>query len=306
MKRTKLFFTAAVLTAVALVAAACGGGASPDGAQTFKCGSQGYAEVEIVCEMAKAMIEAHTDHRVEHVTNLGSALAVHEATLSGDLDMNSSFTGTHFLGTFEMELTDEWRDPDKVWQFVHDEMLEQFDMKMSEPFGYNNVYALIVHEDTAEELGLENASDVAPYAADWVLGTDDTFQEYPGQGYDEWTDVYGFEFKDAVAMAYGLLFRAAASGDVDVSMGYSTDGRIPALGLKVLEDDKNFNPPYYGVLIMRNEMLEQYPEVADAIAPLAWTTDTATMSQLNQRVDVDEEEPRDVARSYLTELGLLD
>lgn len=304
VKRRRLGLPLAVAVSLLLAACGTGGGTTPQ-AQTFKCGSQGFSEPEILCEMAKALIEARTPHKVEHVAGLGSSLATHQATVSGDLHMNVTYTGTHFLGTLKMSMSDEWRDPDKVWQYVHDQLLERYGLWVFRPFGFNNVYAVVLKRDVAERHGLKRVSDLAPLAPQWVLGTDQTFPEYPGQGYREFTQVYGFRFKDIKPMDYDLLYVATAHGEVDAAVGYSTDGRIPALDLVVLEDDKQFNPPYHGVLVLRNDVKEKYPEVYEALRPLEGLIDTETMARLNAAVVVDRREPAEVAREFLREKGLL-
>lgn len=306
----KKLVTVLVLVLVATLSlTGCGGsgGAAEAGEKgtTLHIGSQGYAEVEIQAELAKALIEAKTNHKVEHVQNLGSAMATLQATTTGDLDMHISFSGTHFLGTFEQKLTPEWRDPDKVWQYVHDRLLEEYGLYVFEPYGYNNVYAVAVPRATAEKLNLKTVSDIAPYAKDMVLGTDQTFQDYPGQGYKEFCETYGFEFKEAIPMDFGLMYRALGTGEVDAGVVYTTDGRNIAGDLVILEDNKQFNPPYYGMLVARADVLEQYPEVKEAVEPLCGLIDTETMTQLNARVDVEEQEPSQVARDFLEEKGLL-
>ncbi len=305
MKR--LIAITALTLVIAVLVAGCGGSnEAPTGdGTTLRVGSQGYAEVEIQGEIVKALVEAKTNHKVEHVQNLGSAMSMLQATMTGDLDMHISFTGTHFLGTFEQKLTPEWRDPDKVWQYVHDRMLEEHNLYTFPAYGYNNVYAVAVPRATAEKLELRTVSDLKPHAADLVLGTDQTFQDYPGQGYKEFCQAYGFEFKEAIPMDFGLMYRALETGEVDAGVVYSTDGRNIAGDLVILEDDKEFNPPYYGMLIARADTLEKYPEVKDALEQLGGLMDTETMKKLNARVDVGEEEPSAVARDFLTEKGLL-
>ncbi|MGI6128918.1 MAG: glycine betaine ABC transporter substrate-binding protein [bacterium] len=297
-----------LLLAVVLLVTGCGGSSDvpqKSSGTIFRVGSQGYAEVEIQAEIAKAIIEAKTDHKVEHVQNLGSAMATLQATTTGDLDMHISFSGTHFLGTFEQELTPEWRDPDKVWQYVHDRLLEEYELYAFEPYGYNNVYGLAVPRATAEELNLKTTSDIVPYAADMVLATDQTFQDYPGQGYKEFCETYGFQFKEAIPMDFGLMYRALGTGEVEAAVVYTTDGRNIAGDLVILEDDQHFNPPYYGMLVSRSDILEQYPEVKEALSLLSGLIDTETMMELNARVDVDEEEPSTVAQDFLKEKGLI-
>lgn len=317
MKKKRCLMLLAFLTVLTLVATGCaGGGPAPKAApgagsekpgdgSTLRVGSQGYAEVEIQGEIAKALIEARTNHKVEHVKNMGSSMALQQAISSGDLDMGISFTGTLFLGLLEQKLTPEWRDPQKVWQYVHDHMLAKYKIYTFPAYGYNNVYAIAVPKATADKLHLKKVSDLKPYAKDLLLATDTTWQDYPGQGYKEFQELYGFRFKKAIPMDFGLMYRAVKSGEVDVVCTYSTDGRNISHNLVILEDDKGFNPPYYGMLIARNDVLEKYPEVKEALQPLGGLMDTETMTKLNARVDVEEEEPAKVARDYLKEKGLL-
>ncbi|GFN22055.1 MAG: glycine/betaine ABC transporter substrate-binding protein [Thermoanaerobacteraceae bacterium] len=296
----------------ALTACGAGGTGKGDGGNgagesaTFKIGTQGYAEVEILGEMVKALIEAHTPHKVEHVSNLGTALAGHEATVRGDLHMNTSFTGTLFLGLLGQELTDEWRDPDKVYQYVRDAMREKYNLHVFAPYGYNNTYAIAVPRKWAEEHGVTKISDLAPYAAEMTLAVDHSWKTYPGQGYKEFTELYGFEFKSVPEMDFGLMYRSIEKGEVDAICAYSTDGQLVAQDLLVLEDDKGFNPPYNGILIARQDMLDRYPEVKEVLSKLEGLIDTEQMQQLNKRVVVDQEMPAAVAQAFLKEKGLIE
>ncbi|KKM09033.1 hypothetical protein SY88_21105 [Clostridiales bacterium PH28_bin88] len=273
---------------------------------TFKIGTQGYTEVEILGEMVKALIEAQTPHKVDHVSNLGTSMASHEATVKGDLHMNTSFTGTLFLGLLDQTLTDEWRDPDKVYQYVKDKMLEKYNLYSFAPYGYNNTYAIAVPRKWAEENKVAKISDLKPLAGKMTLAVDHSWKTYPGQGYKEFTELYGFEFKKVPEMDFGLMYRSIAKGEVDAINAYSTDGQLVAQDLLVLEDDKGFNPPYSGILIARNDMLEKYPEVKQVLEKLEGMIDTEQMQQLNKRVAVDEELPAAVAKSFLKEKGLID
>ncbi|MCR3922411.1 MAG: hypothetical protein NUK65_07845, partial [Firmicutes bacterium] len=123
-KKSNLLIVLTISLVLALALVGCNGGNGNDETEgvTFKIGSAGYAEVEITGELAKAIIEEKTAHTVEHVKNMGLALS-HEAVIGGDLDMYTSFTGTLFLGLMEQTLTDEYRDPEKVYQYVSDNYL---------------------------------------------------------------------------------------------------------------------------------------------------------------------------------------
>jgi len=118
---------------------------------------------------------------------------------------------------------------------------------------------------------------------------------------------YGFEFGDdnIQTMEVGLSYSALDEEEVDVAMGFATDGRIPAFDLVILEDDKNFFPVYNPAPTINNEILEAYPELEEIINQLPPLLDEEKLPQLNQEVDIEEREPVDVAREFLEENELL-
>jgi osmoprotectant transport system substrate-binding protein len=302
----KRFVVFTIVAAVSLLLlSGCGGNKESTEGAVLKIGSQGYAEVEILGELAKALIEENTPHKVEHITSLGSAIAGHEATVRGDLDMNTSFTGTLFLGLLQQELTDEWRDSDKVFQYVHEKMLEKYGLYAVPPYGYNNTYAVAVPRAWAEQHNVTKQSDLKPFAKDMVLAVDQSWKNYPGQGYKEYTELYGFEFKATPEMDFGIMYMAIDKGEVDAINCYSTDGQLIAQDLLVLEDDLGFNPPYNGILVVRNETLENYPELREVLSVLEGLIDTEQMQMLNKGVSVDEKNPSEVAREFLKQQGLI-
>lgn len=273
---------------------------------TFKFGSQGYPEVEIIGEMVTALIEAKTPHKVQHIKNLGSSLAAHEAVRRGDVDMSSNFTGTLFMGTFEQDLTDEYRDPDKVYDYVQKAMLEKFNLHVVANYGYNNTYAISVPRAWAEERNITKQSELGPYADQMITAVRSSWKTYPNQGYPEYTELYGFSFKETPEMEFGIMYKAINSGDVDAICSYSTDGQLAAQNLLVLEDDKGFNPPFNGILVVNDKVFNDYPELAPIYEELHGLLDTEQMQVLNKMVAVDEKEPADVAREFLRDKGLIE
>ena len=103
----------------------------------------------------------------------------------------------------------------------------------------------------------------------------------------------------------GLMYKAIAGGDVDLICGFATDGRIPAFNLVMLEDDKQFFPPYYAAPVVRSDTLNKYPELKGILNKLAGKIDNKTMAQLNYEVDEKGRQASDVAREFLQKSGLL-
>jgi osmoprotectant transport system substrate-binding protein len=112
-------------------------------------------------------------------------------------------------------------------------------------------------------------------------------------------EAYGFQFDEVYGMAVGLTHEALRAGDVDAAKGFATDGKIKELALINLVDDRGFFPVYYPAPVIREEILEQYPEVAAVMAKVARRLDTDTMLYLNYLVDIEMDEPAAVARDWL-------
>jgi osmoprotectant transport system substrate-binding protein len=115
-------------------------------------------------------------------------------------------------------------------------------------------------------------------------------------------EAYGFEFpaSDVTALDEdSLVYNEVDQGNCTFGSIFATDGRVGALGLTVLEDDEHFFPPYNGSLNVRTEVLDEHPEIEELFAPIAEKLDDETMVDLNAKVDVDGEDPEDVAQEWL-------
>ncbi|MDK7294066.1 glycine betaine ABC transporter substrate-binding protein, partial [Streptococcus pasteurianus] len=110
-------------------------------------------------------------------------------------------------------------------------------------------------------LGLEKVSDLEEYADTFKVGVDNSWLEREGDGYDGFVQTYGFDFDNLYPMAIGLVYTAIANEEIDVALGYSTDGRIISEDLKVLEDDRHLFPPYDASPVATNEIRARYPDL---------------------------------------------
>ncbi|HHV35729.1 MAG TPA: osmoprotectant ABC transporter substrate-binding protein [Syntrophomonadaceae bacterium] len=268
--------------------------------------SHNYAETQILSEMVKQLLEANMDNiQIEHKRNFQGSSATQQALETGDVQFYVCYTGTQFTGVLGMEVTEEWKDREKVYQYVKNKHHEKNGVKVFEPYGFNNTYCVAVRRETAEKLDLKKISDLVPHAAEMKVATDPTFMERKGDGWKEFAETYDLDFKDASGMAYDLMYQALKNKEVDAAVAYSTDGRIATYDLVALEDDKNFFPPYDAILLVKEDILEKYPEIEEIIAPLIGAIDNETMTELNSQVDTEKKEPADVANGYLKEQGLI-
>jgi osmoprotectant transport system permease protein len=116
---------------------------------------------------------------------------------------------------------------------------------------------------------------------------------------------YGLEFREVRQMQQALQYQAAAAGRIDVLDVYTTDGRLAAHDLVVLEDDRGFFPPYEAAALVRGPALASHPELGAVLGLLAGAFDADTMRRLNARVEIDGEPVARVAQDALEALGLV-
>lgn len=122
-----------------------------------------------------------------------------------------------------------------------------------------------------------------------------------GDGYEAFKEVYGFDFDQVLPMKIGLVYDAVASNQMDIVLGYSTDGRIQANDLVLLEDDLNLFPPYDGSPIVTMDLLQEHPELEEVFLRLEGSVPSEEMQELNRQSDEDKIEPRVIAKEYLEE-----
>jgi osmoprotectant transport system permease protein len=115
-------------------------------------------------------------------------------------------------------------------------------------------------------------------------------------------DTYGLRFASERSMDSSLMYQAAAAGDVDVISAFSTDGRITALDLRVLEDDRSAIPPYDAIVLASARLAREHPEVLAALRRLARTIDAGAMRAANLAVDDKGRAPAEVARGMLADV----
>lgn len=278
-------------------------GAAPQAAQRVVVGSKSFTESRLLGELITLLLQEHTDLTVEHRAGLGGTLICHEALLTGELDLYPDYTGTGW--SVILKEPERVTDPLRTFLHVQSEYRDRFDIEWSQPFGFDNTYAMAVDRVVAERLGLERLSDLASHSDEVRAGLSIEFMNRE-DGYSGLSRYYGFELADVRAIEHGLAYDAIASGAVDLIDAYSTDGKLLAHDLKVLADDRAFFPPYHAAALMRGETLRAHPEIAEVIRRLAFRISAEEMIGLNHAVDVERREFRQVAQEFLVAEGLLE
>lgn len=263
--------------------------------------SKAFSESILLGHMMADLIEHRTDLTVERRLCLGGTMICHGALTSGEVDLYAEYTGTSLTAVLHQPAVS---DPQAVYDKVSGLYKQQFDLAMLAPFGLNNTYAIAVRRTDAEIRGWRRISDLVDEADQLRAGWTAEFSERP-DGYNGLKETYGLQFGRVVDIEAGAMYKAIRAGEVDVIAAYSTDGRIAAYDLVLLEDDAAYFPPYYAAPVVRQDTLELHPQIADVLAPLAGKLTSVVMRDLNYRVDELKQNPRIVAREFLIAEGLL-
>jgi osmoprotectant transport system permease protein len=227
--------------------------------------------------------------------SLGSTVAF-DALAAGELDLYVDYSGTLWRTVLKRQDTP---DAETVLSETTAWLQREVGVRCLGRLGFENAYALAVRAGTAEALGLSTITDLVPHAPSLSIGSDIEFFNRP-----EWPrlrDTYGLAFAETVSMQPTLMYRAASSGEVDVITAFSSDGRIAAYDLVVLDDARAAFPPYDAVLLL-GERAAARPEVVAALSGLLDTIDVTTMRRANQMVDVDGRPVADAATWLANEI----
>ncbi len=257
-------------------------------------GSKGFTEQYILSEILARQVTTETGLGTAVIQSLGSTVAF-DALRSGDLDVYVDYSGTIWATILRRESTVENRG--EVLGEVGRTLASDYGIRMVGPLGFENTYALAMRSADVRRLGLERISDLIPHAARLVFGGD-----YEFFGRPEWValqDRYGLAFGDRRTMDPSLMYQAVAQGDVDVISAFSTDGRIAAMDLTVLEDDLGAVPPYDAVMLVSDRLARERPEVVAALEALVGTIDADAMRAMNLEVDEAGRTPASVAEEFL-------
>jgi osmoprotectant transport system permease protein len=267
------------------------------GARPITIGAKTFTEQYVLSEIVAGAIGRATGQSTRIVSSLGSTVAF-DALVAGSLDLYVDYTGT--IWATIMKRTDVPSDPAIVLAEVSRYLTDTHGITMVAALGFENAYALAMRDEAAGRLGITSISELAAHAPTLVMAGDYEFFSRP-----EWTALertYDLRFRDRRSMDSSLMYTAVASAQVDVISASSTDGRIAALGLTVLADDRHVIPPYDAVLLASARLAREAPDVLAALRPLASAIDADTMRHLNAEVDEHGASPAATARGFLAGL----
>jgi osmoprotectant transport system substrate-binding protein len=308
-----IMFSAAGLLSVLLASGCALGGSGPDQAAgpakdgplkgvTLNVGSKNFTEQLLLCQLTAERLESQ-GAKVKRTCGMSSSNAVRAALTSGAIDLYWEYTGTGWLA---LQQKDTITDPQALYQKLSAMDKAKNNIVWLPPAPANDTYAVAAKTETAQKLGVTTLSDYAKLAktdpgnasfcgAAEFFGRDD--------GWPGLQKAYDFTLpKNKVAkLAEGPIYNAVAK-DNPCNFGevFATDGRISALGLTVLQDDKKFFPPYNISLNVRGAVLQKTPQIQAVMDPVSTLLTTSELQKLNAQIDVDGKTPEEVASTWLS------
>jgi osmoprotectant transport system permease protein len=264
-------------------------------------GSKNFAENRFLAELFAQTIEHQTALTVQRRLGLAGTQVCFEALRSGAIDLYPEYTGTGLV-----TILGESPNPsaDATLRMVRFEFLHRWGLQWMAPLSFENAYAVAVPRAIAEQYDLHTISDLANVAASLHAAFGYEFLERP-DGLPGLRELYGLRFASVRGMQQALKYQAAGERRIDCLDVYSTDGRLVVHDLVILQDDRNFFPPYHAAALVRQQSLEKHPEVAAALSLLSGTLSEERMRQFNMRLENDGEPVERVAADALRELGLI-
>ncbi|WP_067467659.1 glycine betaine ABC transporter substrate-binding protein [Nocardia amamiensis] len=271
-------------------------------------GSKDFTEQNILGYLIEfALSAAGAD--VRDLTNIQGSNSVRDAQLHGQIDIAYDYTGTGWINY----LGNETPVPDEIGQFeaVRDADLAEHGIVWTAMAPMNNTYALVMSAQTARETGVRTLSDYArlvdadPAAAAICVGTEFNVRQDGFPGLTRKYEIDAGKVRKQIVQD-PVVYQATADGkQCRFGSVAATDGRIPALNLVLLQDDRGFFPKYNAALVMREDFAGEHPQVAAIMTPISQRLTNEAITELNRQVDVDGREPAEVARDWMVAQGFV-
>ncbi|WP_435284085.1 glycine betaine ABC transporter substrate-binding protein [Streptomyces koelreuteriae] len=240
-------------------------------------------------------------------TGIQGSIGSREAVRKGDADAGYEYTGTAWI-TY-LGNSKPIPDPREQWEAVRKDDARN-GVTWLQPAELNNTYALAMNQENAKKYGTKTLSDVAKLAkADPSAVSMCVEVEFANRadGLPGMQKAYGMDVpaQDITQMDTGIIYTQAAKGSCTYGEVYTTDGRINSMNLAVMDDDKKFFPNYNAAPMINTKTLKEWPAIAEVLDPVTAKLDNAVARRLNAKVDVDGEDPHQVALDWMVEEGFV-
>ncbi len=314
---------AALVTAGALSACGLGtaGGFAPSGdlagpiadvpsleGASLSVGSKNFSEQLLLGKMAVILFKS-AGANVKDLTNIPGSSSARQAQLAGQVDMEWEYTGTAWISYLGHE--DPIPDEQEQYAAVRDEDRKENQLVWLKPAPMNNTYGFALKREKADALGIDKLSQIKDVPADQRTFCVESEFANRNDGFEPMLKTYGVPLGSGVPrnqvkkLDTGAVYAATDQGLCNFGEVFTTDGRIKALDLVVLKDDKKFFPAYNVSPVLREETIKDYPQIEQLLGPVAAKLTDDTLINLNAQIDVEGREPGDVAFEWLVDQGFI-
>ena len=226
----------------------------------------------------------------------------------GTIDVYPEYTGTAYVAILKKPPDSYPKTEKETYKQVAEFYKNRKDtpMQMLKPAPFNNNYGIVMLSKMADEMGIENLDDLAAESDQLVFSSYSEFQNR-SDGYDNMKENYPqLDFEEIkIVNDLGIRYKALADDEADVGIGFTTDGQLASPELKVIEDPKLIWPWYYPAPVITQEFLDKNPDAEKILNEVSASLDADKMRELNGAVDLEQEDPEDVAQGHLEDAGII-
>ena len=261
---------------------------------TIRVGSKDFTENLVIAEIYALALEDN-GYTVERVSNISSSL-IHNSIVNDEIDLYPEYTGTGLLSVLGEDME---TDPEKVYKTVKKEYEEQFNLTWLDYASANDSQGLVIRTEVANSLNIKTISDLQAHASELRFASQGEFDERE-DGLLGLEKTYGtFNWQSSKVYDNSLKYSVLENDEADVTPAYTTEGQLVSTDkFTLLEDDKQFWPPYNLAPVVRDNILDDNPDIKTILNNISAKLDTETVTELTAKVDVDGQEYTDVAKEY--------
>ncbi|GAA2273826.1 glycine betaine ABC transporter substrate-binding protein [Streptomyces hawaiiensis] len=241
-------------------------------------------------------------------TGIQGSIGSREAVRKGDADAGYEYTGTAWI-TY-LGHSRPITDPQEQWDAVRKEDAKN-GLVWLPPSKLDNTYALAMNQQNAKRYGTKTMSEVAKLAKSdpgaVKLCVEVEFANR-ADGLPGMQKAYGMDVpaRDITQMDTGIIYTQTAKGNCTYGEVFTTDGRIKSMNLAVMDDDEKFFPNYNAAPMINARSLKEWPAIAEVLNPVTAKLNNSVAQTLNAKVDVDGEDPHQVALDWMVEEGFVE
>ena len=261
---------------------------------TIRVGSKDFTENLVIAEIYALALEDN-GYTVERVSNISSSL-IHNSIVNDEIDLYPEYTGTGLLSVLGEDME---TDSEKVYNIVKKEYEKQFNLTWLDYASANDSQGLVIRTEVANSLNIKTISDLQAHASELRFASQGEFDERE-DGLPGLEKTYGtFNWQSSKVYDNSLKYSVLDNDEADVIPAYTTEGQLVNTDkFTLLEDDKQFWPPYNLAPVVRDNILDDNPDIKTILNNISAKLDTETVTELNAKVDVDGQEYTDVAKEY--------